>query len=53
VFKDAQNEFRWRLVASSGEIVAASEAYSRRRDAKRGIAAHQRAAATTTVVVLD
>ena len=35
VFEDAQGEFRWRLKAANGEIVAQSEGYSARESAHR------------------
>ena len=36
IFQDAAGEFRWRLRAPNGRIVAdGSEGYSRRRDAAR------------------
>lgn len=36
LFKDRKGEYRWRLVAKNGRIVADSgEGYSRRRDAER------------------
>lgn len=38
VFQDVDGEYRWRLKAANGEIVAQSEAYSRKQDAERGAA---------------
>jgi len=32
IYKDAAGEFRFRLVARNGEIIAASEAYKNERD---------------------
>ena len=37
-------EWRWRLVAANGEIVAQSEGYTRRADAERGARDARRAA---------
>lgn len=38
VYRDASLDWRWRLIAGNGEIVAdSSEGYSRERDAKRAI----------------
>lgn len=36
IFQDVDGEWRWRLVAGNGEIVAQSEAYERKQDAERG-----------------
>ena len=33
VYKDRAGEYRWRLVAANGEIVAASEGYKNKKDA--------------------
>jgi len=33
IFEDAQGEFRWRLKAANGEVVASSEGYSTREAA--------------------
>jgi uncharacterized protein YegP (UPF0339 family) len=35
IFKDVAGEYRWRLVAGNGEIVAASEGYTSRFSAER------------------
>jgi len=37
VFEDAAGEHRFRLVAANGEIVMASEGYTREADARRGV----------------
>jgi uncharacterized protein YegP (UPF0339 family) len=37
VFKDEGGEWRWRLQAANGEIIAQSEGYTRREDAERGL----------------
>ena len=44
VFKDKRNQWRWRLVAANGKIVAQSEAYTRPSDARKGARAVIRAA---------
>jgi uncharacterized protein len=44
IYEDAAGEFRWRLVAANGEIVAQSEGYTRRGDAERGAEAARVAA---------
>lgn len=36
VFEDEAGEWRWRLRAANGEIVATSEGYTRAEDAERG-----------------
>jgi len=43
------SQFRWRLKAANGEIVASGEAYKTRSGAKDGIEAVKRAAAAATV----
>jgi uncharacterized protein YegP (UPF0339 family) len=35
IFEDGQGEFRWRLKAANGEIVATSEGYTSRESAHR------------------
>jgi len=36
VYKDEVGQYRWRLRANNGEIVAVGEAYTREEDAFRG-----------------
>lgn len=36
IFPDDDGEWRWRVQAANGEIVATSEAYTRKADARRG-----------------
>ena len=38
IFKDKKGEFRFKLVASNGNIIAASEGYKTRASCKNGIA---------------
>ncbi len=38
IFKDKRGEFRFRLKASNGEIILASEGYKEKRSCKNGIA---------------
>lgn len=45
VFPDAVGQWRWHLKAANGEIVAQSEAYTRKLDAVRGANALVRAVA--------
>jgi uncharacterized protein YegP (UPF0339 family) len=35
VYQDSRGEWRWRRVASNGEIIAVGEGHSRRSDAER------------------
>jgi uncharacterized protein YegP (UPF0339 family) len=35
IFKDRAGQYRWRLIARNGEIVAASEAYVSKSNAER------------------
>ncbi len=49
-YKDAKGEWRWRLKASNGRIVASGEGYKTRAGVLNGIAAHRRAAATAKLV---
>jgi uncharacterized protein YegP (UPF0339 family) len=35
IYQDNKDQWRWRLRANNGEIVAASEAYTREEDALR------------------
>jgi len=43
------SQFRWRLKAANGEIVASGEAYKTKAGATNGIEAVKRAAAAATV----
>lgn len=43
------DEYRWRLKAANGEIVASGEAYASRNGAVKGIRAVRRAALLATV----
>jgi uncharacterized protein YegP (UPF0339 family) len=52
VFEDAAGEWRWRLRAANGLVVAAGEGYKRKGGAQQGVRAHRRAAATSRVDVL-
>ncbi len=36
IYQDANGEYRFRVVAGNGEIVASGESYKTRADAKRG-----------------
>jgi uncharacterized protein YegP (UPF0339 family) len=44
IYKDRRGEFRWRLKAGNGEVVASGESYPNKAGARRGVEAVQRAA---------
>jgi uncharacterized protein YegP (UPF0339 family) len=50
LYKDKRGEFRFRLKAGNGEIVASGESYKTKAAAKDGIASVQRAAHEAKVV---
>lgn len=50
IFKDVSGEYRYRAVASNGEILCVSEGYRDARDARRGTRALRVAALTARVV---
>ena len=49
IYKDKAGEFRFRLKASNGEIILASEGYTRMASCKNGIASVVKNAAAPTV----
>ena len=50
IFQDKSGEYRWRLTASNGNIVATGgEGYKTKADAQRGIASVQQLATTAAV----
>jgi uncharacterized protein len=53
VYKDAQGEFRFRLVASNGEIIAVSEGYSSKSACLDGIESVKKNAQDAKVVELS
>ena len=52
IFKDPRGQFRFRLKAGNGEVVATGESYTTKAGVKRGIDAVQRAAEGAEVVDL-
>lgn len=50
IFKDAQGQWRFRLRATNGAIVAQSEGYTRKDDAREGCRAAKRAAHFSKIV---
>jgi len=54
VFRDSAGEWRWRLVASNGNIIADSgEGYSSKQGAERGIESVKRNAADAEVEFVE
>ncbi|MFC6615017.1 HVO_2922 family protein [Halopenitus salinus] len=54
VYRDNAGEWRWRLVASNGNIVADSgEGYRSKQGAKRGIESVKRISPDAAVEILD
>ncbi len=49
IYTDAKGEYRFRLKAGNGEIVATGESYPSEAGVRKGIEAVQRAAAEATV----
>jgi uncharacterized protein YegP (UPF0339 family) len=39
IYQDQAGEWRWRVKADNGEVVAVGEGYTRREDAERGLRA--------------
>lgn len=50
IYEDAKQEYRFRLKASNGEVLATGESYPTLAGVRKGIEAVQRAAADATVV---
>jgi uncharacterized protein YegP (UPF0339 family) len=51
MYKDAKNEFRWRLKASNGQIIATGgQGYGAKADCKHAIESIMKNAATATIV---
>ncbi|WP_254546938.1 HVO_2922 family protein [Halomarina pelagica] len=54
VFRDAAGEWRWRLVASNGNVIADSgEGYRSKQGVERGIESVKRTAAEAPVEIVD
>lgn len=49
VYQDAAGEYRWRLVAGNGEVVASGEGHTRREDAERAVETVRELAAVATL----
>lgn len=52
IYQDDSGEWRWRLKASNGEVIASGEGYKTRHGAERGTEALRRAAKLAKVVQL-
>lgn len=53
VYQDAKQQYRFRLKAGNGEIVATGESYPDKATARKGCEAVQRAADGATIVDVD
>lgn len=54
IYRDNSDEWRWRLIASNGNIIAASgEGYTSKQGAKRGIESVKKNAPDAQIVVND
>ena len=54
LYRDRAEEWRWRLVAENGNVIADSaEGYSSKQGAKRGIESVRRTVETADIEVLD
>lgn len=50
LYKDAKGEFRWRLIASNGQMIAnGGEGYSSKESAKNGIESVKKNAASAPI----
>jgi uncharacterized protein len=49
IYQDAKGEYRFRLKAGNGEVVATGESYPTKQGVKAGIEAVKRAAAAATL----
>ncbi len=49
VYRDAKGEYRWRLVATNGQVVASGEGYKNKGDCLSTIASIQKNASTAAV----
>jgi uncharacterized protein YegP (UPF0339 family) len=53
VYPSTKGQFRWRLKAANGEVVATGEAYASKSGAKAGADSVKRAAAAAEVVEVE
>ena len=50
IYKDKGNQFRFRLKAANGEIIATGESYPDKKSAQKGIASIQKSAPVAVVI---
>jgi uncharacterized protein YegP (UPF0339 family) len=50
IYKDRKGEFRWRLRAGNGEVIATGEGYSSKDGCKKGIKSVQKNAKAAEIV---
>lgn len=51
LYKDGSGEWRWRLQAANGEIVASGESYKNEEDARHAIALVRKSGAAAIVLI--
>jgi hypothetical protein len=49
IYKDAKGEFRWKLIAPNGQIIAVGEGYKSKDGAKNGIDSVKKNAPKATI----
>ncbi|EXI61915.1 hypothetical protein MHD_00505 [Mannheimia granulomatis] len=49
IYKDAKEEFRWRLKAGNHEVIATSQAYTTKQGCQKGIEAVKKVTSETEV----
>jgi len=53
IYKDAKGEYRFRLKAANGEVIAVGEAYSSKQACVNGVESVKKNAADAEIVELD
>jgi len=49
LYKDKKGEFRWRLIATNGQVIALGEGYTTKESAKNGIESVKKNAPTAPI----
>ncbi len=49
LYKDKKGEFRWRLVATNGQVIASGEGYTTKENARNGIESVKKNAPTAAI----
>jgi len=49
LYKDKKGEFRWRLIATNGQVIATGEGYTTKESAKNGIESVKKNAPTAPI----